>query len=282
MTSILENIVRGLHCYYLFSFFKIIGNIIQTIFLFIMLENNNITLLFQAQIINHIFLFICGIFTIFYLNGFLSKITFKFYFKVFSELFKYGIKFYFGSSINYLFLVSQKIFVNHFGSFELVGIYEIAHRLVTFLKQILTLPLTNYFPILNYGLKKNQLSKNTFYNNLINVFVNKISLFIFILFIFCSYPISFLFFKTIDYFFIITIILLSFGFYINLKSSVIYLEYLSKEIFIKIIIHNLIGLISFLFLSIILNILFPLYAIVLGVTISMIIGSCYLFITYEK
>ena len=283
LSGFFAQVIRGLHNYYLFSITKIIGLLIQIIFLIILIDQNKVAALFQIQVINHFLLNIVGIFIVFKLTNKFPKIFYNFNYKTFKKLYKYGIKFYFGTSLIYVFELLQKIFINHFGNFQLVGSYEVAYRLVTFLRQVLGLPITNYFPILNFKMDITKKTRNAFFDKKIkNVFVKKISLFFFILFIIMSYPLSFVFFGEMNIFFILSIILLSVGSYINLLSSPNYIEYLSKGLFSKIIITNSMCVVLFALFSIILGHLYSSYGILISVSLSMLISSCYLIYTYER
>jgi len=283
LSGFFSNLIRGLHNYYLFSITKIIGLLIQTIFLIILIDQNKIAALFQVQIINHFFLNIVGVFIVFKLTNSFPKFFYNFSYKTFKKLYKYGIKFYFGNSLVYIFELSQKIFINHFGNFQLVGAYEVAYRLVTFLRQILALPIINYFPILNFEMNIIRKTRDNFFDNKIkNIFVKKISLFIFILFIIMAYPLSLIFFDEMNIFFISSIILLSIGNYINFLASPNYIEYLSRGLFSKIIISNSMAVVLFALFSIILGHLYSSYGIVISVSLSMFISSYYLIYTYER
>jgi len=283
ISSFFYNLTRGLHQVYKFSAIKIISLIIQIIILYLIIKKYEIFSLLYVQIIHHIFLIIAGYFVIFNTTGYFPKIIVNFNKKILVKLLRFGIKFYFTSSLNLLFETVQKLFINHFGNLSYLAIYEIVYRIMVIFRSILAIPVSNFYPVLNflYSTKKN--FKSSFYQNKIkSIYLKKISLILYVLLILFSYPLSLFLFEEKNNFFTICIFVLAIGYYINLYTSSIYLEYLSKEIFSKLIISNSIGILLFVFLSILLGNIFSTIGIIFSIMVSMLISSLYLLITYEK
>ena len=201
--------------------------------------------------------------------------------EIFKELINFGLKFQIISITQMLYEPITKGLISKFGGLALLGYYEMASRLINQLRALIVNANQVMIPVVTHTSNTNKNQLNELYNKTISL-TFFVTVFLIAAILVFTPVISILWIGFIENNFIFSMKLLSISMLINIMIGPAYFSCIGEgKLNIPLISHSIMGLLNFT-LGVLLGNLYGGKGVIVAWSISLIIGSLYLIIGYQK
>jgi len=221
LTSLSISSLQGLHFGYLGSYMTVGGNVLQIIFVLVLVPKIGLLGLAWAQLIQYVVLTFVGLLFISkkVANG--SFIPLGFSFAVLREMFAFSLKAQVANVANGLFEPVSKIVFSQFGSLQGQGFYELAYKTVSLTRNVVVSGLFASLPTLTNLIHSNLAEAQIFYKKSQKHVTKAVSVVMISVIVF-SPIVSMLWIGKFEVEYWLFVIFISFGFWINTIGAAAY------------------------------------------------------------
>jgi len=221
LTSLSISSLQGLHFGYLGSYMTVGGNVLQIIFVLVLVPKIGLLGLAWAQLIQYVVLTFVGLLFISkkVANG--SFIPLGFSFAVLREMFAFSLKAQVANVANGLFEPVSKIVFSQFGSLQGQGFYELAYKTVSLTRNVVVSGLFASLPTLTNLIHSNLAEAQIFYKKSQKHVTKAVSVVMISVIVF-SPIVSMLWIGKFEVEYWLFVIFISFGFWINTLGATAY------------------------------------------------------------
>lgn len=264
--------LQAIHHGYIGSYLVVIGNVMQIIFVLLLIKSHGLVGLAYAQLFQMV---IVNIALFLFLRHFLAvnfTAKLKYSMVAVKRLFSYSIKMQIANVLNSIFEPVSKILCGQFGSLENLGFYELAYKTVSLTRNVLITGLYSSLPKFIYLIKNHPQDSIAFYKKSYETIL-KSTVIQSIVVVIISPLISILWLGEIYSNFILYIFFISIGYFINSYGACAYNIGLATGVLKYNIATSAIILIVLVIFSCLLGYFYNTTGVVLSATLSLAIGG---------
>ncbi|WP_176454228.1 oligosaccharide flippase family protein [Siphonobacter sp. BAB-5385] len=280
ISSVLSSFIDG----YEKSHLKLIANSISLVVYiasaYFFIKSYDLIGVAMAQLIQSIIYFLLLVVALKIVCPTITNISWRWDTTIFKEIILFSGQLQLISILVLLFEPITNLFIVKFAGLEVLGFYEMANRLISQIKNMLTQANQALIPVIAKVNEKSTSTVNQIYTKVLN-FMMELSTYVFVLTIILAYFISYIWIGYINKIFISSLIILCVGNYFNILSVPAYFSSMGTGKLKTILVSHIIMTVSNVLLGYLLGYIYMENGIIIAKCISLLVGSFYIIHIYH-